>query len=135
MFDEAQKDVGYRSLDWGGWICIPSYTDDINMVADTLEVLAFYSDDVKVTFYEKLLGKQVADAPEDRQMLDIIWDSICSDVGLTYSHIDTALDNNLYMLARVTYKDTTEQISSFVKSYEILANKKLKKFFDIVSKQ
>ena len=135
MFDEAQKDVGYRSLDWGGWICIPSYTDDLNMVADTLEVLSFYSEDVKVTFYEKLLGKQVAEAPEDREMLDMIWDSICSDMGLTYSHIDGSLDNNLYLLPRVTYANTSEQLASFVRSYETVANKKLKKFFEIISKQ
>lgn len=135
MFDEDQKDVGYRSLDWGGWICVPSYVDDIQMVADTLEVLSFYSDDVRITFYEKVLGKQVADAPEDRAMLDMIWDSVCSDIGLTYSHIGDALDNNLYMLPTVTHANATEQLASFVKGYETSANKLLKKFFGGINKK
>ncbi|MBQ8410044.1 MAG: hypothetical protein IJY39_14385 [Clostridia bacterium] len=129
MFDETQKDVGYRSLDWGGWICIPAYVDNPQMVADTLEMIAFYSEDVTITFYEKVLGKQVADAPEDREMLDMIWDSICSDIGLTYSHIVEALDMNLYMLPTVTQANATEQLASYVKSYESGANKKLKGYF------
>lgn len=135
MFDEAQKDVGYRSLDWGGWICVPSYVDNMDMVADTLEVISFYSDDVRITFYEKVLGKQVADAPEDRAMLDMIWDSICSDIGLTYSHMGDALDNNLYMLPTVTHANATEQFASFVKGYETSANKLLKKFFGGLKKK
>lgn len=135
MYDETQKDVGYRSLDWGGWLVIPSYTDDIAKVADTLEVMSFYSEDVKITFYEKLLGKQVADAPEDREMLDYIWASITSDLGLTYSHNADALDNNLYMLPTVTQANATEQLVSYVKGYEVGANKALKKFFEGIKKR
>lgn len=133
MFDEAQKDIGYRSLDWGGWLCIPSYTDDQSMVGYTLEAIAFYSEDVQIAFYEKLLGKQVADAPEDSEMLEIIWDSICSDIGLTYSSITTALDTNLYMVANVTHANTNYSLASYVKSYETAANKQLKKFFASIS--
>ena len=132
MFDEAQKDVGYRSLDWGGWICIPSYAENMNMVVDTLEVLSFYSKDVTITFYEKLLGKQVADAPDDRAMLDIIWDSVCADVGLTYSNIGPSLDKNLYMLPNVTHANATEEVASYVKSYETASNKLLRKFFGTI---
>lgn len=128
MFDEEQKTVGYRSLDWNGWICVPSYVKNMALVADTLETLAFYSKDVTITFYEKLLGKQVADAPDDRQMLDIVWDSICSDIGLTYSHIGGSLDQNLYMLPTVTQANSQEHLVSYVKGYEVSANKLLKKF-------
>jgi len=133
MYDELQKDVGYRSLDLGGWLCIPSYTDDQTVVAHTLEALAFYSKDVQIAFYEKLLGKQVAAAPDDSQMLDIIWNGVCSDIGLTYSSITSSLNTNLYMLANVTYADTTYALASYVKSYENSANKQLKKFFSILS--
>ena len=41
------------------------------MVGETVELLAYYSDDVNVAFYEKLLGKKVADAPDDRRMLEL----------------------------------------------------------------
>jgi hypothetical protein len=61
-------------------------------------------------------------------MLDIVWDSICSDIGLTYSHIGGSLDQNLYMLPTVTQANSQEQLVSYVKGYEVSANKLLKKF-------
>ena len=86
MYDQAQKDTcGYRSLQFGGYICVPTYMKDETMVGETLEMYNFYSSNVKITFYEKVLGKQVADMPDDSAMLDIIWDSICTEVGFTYA--------------------------------------------------
>ncbi|MBQ8410045.1 MAG: hypothetical protein IJY39_14390 [Clostridia bacterium] len=133
MYDEAQKDVGYRTQNWGGTLVIPSYLESPEMVGETLELLAFYSKDVTVTFYEKLLGKQVADAPNDSAMLDIIWDSVCSDIGLTYSNITFELDKNLYMLPQMTYEFGTAEPASFIKSYENSANKSLSKFMKTIS--
>ena len=86
MFDQAQKGTcGYRHLQFGGYICVPTYVKDEYMVGETLEMYNFYSSNVKITFYEKVLGKQVADMPDDSAMLDIIWDSICTEVGFTYA--------------------------------------------------
>lgn len=129
LFDETQKDVGYRSLDWGGWICIPSYLENPTMVGETLEMLAFFSDDVTVAFYEKLLGKQVADSPDDKKMLDLVWDSVCSDIGLTYSNIHNTVDGFLYMLPNITHANTQYNIASYVQSFETTANKQIKAYF------
>ena len=129
MYDENQKNVGYRSLDWSGWLCIPSYLEDEQMVGETLEMLAYYSDDVVLAYYEKMLGKQVADAPDDKKMLDIIWDSICSDVGLTYSNMSVLLDINLYLVPQVTYINADKGLAAYVQQYEKQANSILKKFF------
>ncbi len=134
MYDENQKSVGYRSLDWGGWLCIPSTMNNKQMTGETLELLAYYSDDVTLTYYEKLIGKQVADVPDDSRMLDIIWNSVCSDIGLTYSHIHSTLDNNLYMLPTLTQANATSGISSYIGSYEKTANKQLRKFFNDLEK-
>lgn len=128
MYDETQKDIGYRTQNWGGSLVIPSYLENSEMVGDTLELLAYYSKDVSITFYEKLLGKQVADAPEDRKMLDIVWDSVCSDLGLTYSHLTLDLDKILYMMPTLTYEFATEEPASYVKSYEGTCNRALTKF-------
>ena len=127
MWDENQKDVGYRSLQWGGYICIPSYTRDIAMVGDTIELLAFYSDDVADAYYQKLLGKQVADSPQDKQMLELIWDSICSDFGQTYYSVvvDTSL---LYMVPILTSESYNDEIASFMAKVDKMADKKFKQF-------
>lgn len=128
MYDEEQKSVGYRSLQWGGYLCVPSYVNDFDMVGDTLEVLSFYSNEVNNTFYEKLLGKQVAESPIDKKMLEIVWDGICSDFCQTYysSLIDTKI---LYIVPQLTFEGSNGNISSFIAGAEKSVNKRLKVLF------
>lgn len=131
MWDEAQKDVGYRSLQWGGYLCIPNYLENETKTGETLEVLAFYSDEVQTAFYEKLLGKQVADVPDDSQMLSIVWDSVCTDFGQTFSGECPGL---LYMLPYVTYEGSGFELASYAQQNIGPANKSLSKFMKKVEK-
>ncbi|MBE6583867.1 MAG: hypothetical protein E7649_02620 [Ruminococcaceae bacterium] len=113
MFDSAQKETtGYRSLQFGGYICVPTYVKNEQMVGETLEMYNFYSSNVKVTFYEKVLGKQVADVPDDAAMLDIIWNSICTEVGFTYATTqlitDGGNDSLLGCVIRLTNPESTD---------------------------
>jgi len=127
MWDTAQKDVGYRHLQWGGYICIPSFLNNVQMVGETLEVISFYSDEVETAYYEKLLGKQVSDAPDDSQMLAIVWDTVCTEFAQTYC--DTLGGTGLlYLMARVTYADTTLNIASTVQSMGRTTNTAISKF-------
>ena len=127
MYDENQKDVGYRHLQWGGYQCIPSYLDNSEMTYETIELLSYYSDDVNIAYYEKLLGKKVADAPDDRRMLDVVWDSVCSDFGQTYFTVFYNT-NVLYALPTLTREGTTENLSSYVAQRQNTVNRNLKKF-------
>lgn len=134
MYDENQRDVGYRSLQWGGYICIPSYVTNSEMVGDMLEMLSFYSQDVSSAFYEKLLGKQAADTLDDSRMLDIVWDGICTDFAQSYYSL--ILDTRaLYLIPDLTYEDTTASIASFVAGIESTVNKKISKFFTTLEKK
>ena len=130
MYDEAQKNVGYRSLQWGGYLCVPSYMGEGNrptMIGETIEMLTYYSDAVATAYYEKLLGKQVAEAPDDRRMLQIVWDSVCSDIGQTYFSL--VLNTHLlYVLPRVTKADSTDNLASFIGGIESTVNKSFKQF-------
>lgn len=128
MYDENQKDVGYRSFNYDGFITFPSYMRNENMSVETIEILSFFSEPVQVAYYEKMLGRQVADAPEDSEMLKIVWNGICTDFGLAFSHISGALDNNLYMLPNLTYDRTTDNVTSYVKAYENNANRAISKW-------
>ena len=130
MYDEAQKE--YRSLQWGGYICVPSYMgegDRPTMIGETLEMLSYYSDEVNIAFYEKMLGKQVAEAPQDRKMLDIVWDSVCSELALTYYSVIKDENNYVYCLAQLTREGTTANLSSYVARSQNAINNGLKKFF------
>ncbi len=130
MYDEAQKDVGYRHLQWGGHTIIPSYVANEDMVIQTVELLAYYSYDVNNTYYEKLLGKQAADAPDDRRMLELVWNTICGDIGQTYS----AAGNVLYMLPELTSYAATQELSSYVASHKNSVEKGFQKFMKQVDK-
>ena len=100
MWDEAQGE--YRHLSWNGYIAIPYNVDDISgaeMVGDTLEFLGYYSAPVTEAFYEKLLGAQISESPDDADMLEIVWDTQVSDYGMAYSTYDNAaMDTILYSL-------------------------------------
>ncbi len=135
MFDEAQKDIGYRALNFDGYTTVPAYLENDLMVGETLELLSFYSEPVRIAVFEKMLGKQVADSPDDSAMLDIVWDSVCSDFGVTYSHLHGSLDNNMYMLPQVTNPNGTYELVSFVNGYTKAANKVLKQFMTNMSKK
>ena len=130
MFDTNQKSVGYRSLQWGGYLCIPSYVSNEQMVGETLEILSFYSDDVMITFYEKMLGKQVADVPEDAKMLDeYIWNTVTTDFGQTYG--DDA-GGVLYFLPTVTREDGGKEMMSHYNSFYKQTNTSIEKFIKSV---
>ena len=128
MYDENQKDVGYRSFNYDGFITFPAYMRNEAMTAETIEMLSFFSAPVQSAYYEKQLGKQAADTPDDREMLQLVWDGICTDFGLAFSYISSALDTNLYMLPTLTYVSTESQVASYVKSYENSANKAIAKY-------
>ena len=133
IWDTAQKDVGYRHLQWGGYISVPAFVNDAQMVGETLEVLGFFSADVKVAYYEKMLGKQVADVPDDSEMLSIIWDTVCCEFAQTYCQTlgGTQL---LYLMATVTEANTSTNVASTVAGLERSANTSITKFMKKVEK-
>ena len=123
LYDTNQTE--YHSLQWGGYIAIPAHLEDEEMVGETLEMLAYFSDDVQVAFYQKLLGKQVADNPDDRRMLEIVWDSVCTDFGQTF---EGAANDMLYMLPYVTSTTSGGELTQYYDSYTGSANRSLSNF-------
>ena len=101
MYDEDQvNNGGYQSLNWAGYLAVPSNVSNNDMVGDVLECYAYYSEPVTECYYEKLLGLKVSEAPDDTRMLDVIWDSLCVDFGVTYDMVDTKgnLDSLIYAI-------------------------------------
>lgn len=127
LWDTDQKDVGYRHLQWGGYITVPAYLSDEDMTGETLELLAYYSEDVKTAYYEKMLGKQVADAPDDREMLSIVWDTVCTDFAQTYGG-DLCGSDLLYLMAKVTDPNSSMNLASSVASMQRTANRAIATF-------
>ncbi len=131
MYDLDQASVGYKSLQWGGYIGVLSYLKNPLMTGETLELLAYYSENVKITFYEKLLGKQVADMPDDAAMLEIIWDSVATDVGQTFINAGSPDTMGVcYTIPHLMWPTTTGNLSSFIKGRENAINQGFAKFLE-----
>lgn len=125
-FDEAQEE--YRSLNWNGLMGVPASVSKHNpeMVGDALELLGYYSGAVKTAYYEVQLGAKVAEAQEDADMLDIIWNSLVSDVGLVCCN---CMDSLVYMLPNLA-SDRRANFASYVKKYKEAAQKSLDNVFN-----
>ena len=139
LYDENQND--YRSLSWNGYMVVPYNIDNFGMtemVSDTLELLQYYSKPVTTAFYEKLLGAQVSEAPDDAYMLEIIWDSQVSDFAMAYSSTSTSthpLDALLYAIPRIVLGiDGTNNFSGFWAIYGNSAKRDIRKVQGLSSK-
>lgn len=125
MYDTNQK--AYHSLQHSGLLALPIYMTDPLMSAECMEMFCFYSDPVKITFYEKMLGKQVSDAPEDAEMLELIWDSLCLDIGETFCQIESGRVPMLYTFSLTTDPDPSTgsetNLASLIAQRESIVNK------------
>ena len=128
MYDEKQD--GYSILNWNGNIMVPSTVKNPLMVGETLELLAYYSEPVKIAYFEDLLGSKLADSPEDAQMLEVIWSSQISDAGVITANLgNRTIDYMLYMVPQLC-RDGVGSYSSFLKKYEKSSNNLLRRFFN-----
>ena len=128
LYDENQKE--YKSLNWNGLIAVPTTIENPDMVGEVLELMNYYSADVKVAYHEKLLGTKLAESPDDAEMLNIIWSSQTSDVGLICCNCNDFMDKLVYMLPSLVgnYK-TRYSFASFVEKYAPAAQKGLNDVF------
>lgn len=124
------KQDNYCSFSWNGVLMIPSvFTNgDPSMVSDAVELLAYYTAPVKIAFYEDLLGTKLAEAPEDAEMLDIVWDTQVTDVAMVTADIK-GMTNLLYMAPNLCISGV-QTYASYLKTNVKVANKALKNLFN-----
>ena len=83
-YDVDQKD--YRSFDWSGLMCVPVTVQNVAMVGQVLECLSYFSangeNSVHTAYYETLLGSKLADAPDDYEMLRMIYDGVVTNCAI-----------------------------------------------------
>ena len=133
LYDENQyntKDanLGYRSLQWGGYIGALSYMKNPVLVGETLEMLAYYSENVKITYYEKVLGKRIADMPDDADMLNLVWNGISTDVGQTFYNLGGDETGVCYTIPQLMHPNSKNNLASYLTSKERPINNGFKDF-------
>ncbi len=127
LYDENQDN--YRTLNWNGMLCIPSTIRNEQMVSDTMELLPALAGPVKDAFYEQLLGAKLADAPDDVDMLNVIWDTQVSDVGLICDDCVGQMDSIVYMIPQMLEFNKVN-FASWMKTNKKSAQKGLDKVFE-----
>ncbi|MBE6557992.1 MAG: hypothetical protein E7661_03150 [Ruminococcaceae bacterium] len=129
-YDAAQEN--YQHMNWNGMLTVSSCIKNKKMVGDVMEMLAFYTNKVKTSFYETLLGAKVADAPEDAEMLELIWSTTVSDLGLVFSDLSNNMDSMVYFIPQLVTAHDQSETASFLKSNAKPANRALERFYDKV---
>ncbi len=127
MYDEKQTE--YRTLSWNGVMFVPASISNPDMVGEVLELLAYYTAPVKIAYYEDLLGSKLAEAPDDAEMLDVIWESLVSDVGVVTANINGSMDGLVYLMPNLAYTGTNTY-ASYTKSRIRTAQRELDKLFE-----
>lgn len=96
-YDVAQEN--YSHVNWGDNICVPKTVQNREMVGEALELMSYYSETMVMTrFYDDVLQLRVSDAPDDREMVEMVFDTIVFDPGIAYCDGNDQLFNLVYLL-------------------------------------
>ena len=127
LWDSNQE--SYQTLSWNGVLGIPTTVKNDEMVGDAIEMLAWYSEPVCTAFYETLLGSKVADAPEDVEMLNLVWAGQVSDMGLVFSSSSTQMDCLLYAIPHHVSVEGKPAYATYYKQNQKAAERLLNRMF------
>ncbi len=133
-YDVLQEE--YAHVNWGYNIIIPRSIlfDDTNgtkhdMIGEVLELMGYYSRTMVFdTYFNEVLQLRVSEAPDDREMVNLIFDTVVFDAGIAYCDGNDALWNLVY-LPTFTILDGQANIASYYERNEKNAVKGLDKLF------
>ena len=124
-YDVAQE--SYSHVNWGDNICIPKTVKNREMVGQALELMSYYSETMVMTrFYDDVLQLRVSDAPDDREMVETVFDTIVFDPGIAYCDGNDQLFNLVYLLETCVLTNQ-ESISSYYNRNQKTASRFLAK--------
>ncbi len=82
-YDTAQEE--YAHVNWGNNIIVPTGIKNPRMVGQVLEMMAYYSrTHVPEVYYNDVLQLRASDAPDDRDMVELIYNTVVFDPGIAY---------------------------------------------------
>ena len=124
-FNTAQKE--YAHCSWGNNLGVPRTVKNTTMVAQAMELMSYYSMTmVRTKYYDEVLQLRVSDAPDDREMVELICDTVVFDPGIAYSQNSSELFNLCYILESNILSGNTN-ISSYYTRNERAAERYLSK--------
>jgi len=126
-YDKQQEE--YAHVNWGNNIVLPSTIKNTEMVGQVLELMGYYSKTmVQQKYYDEVLKLRVSDAPDDRDMVELIYNTIVYDPGIAFCDGNTALWNLVYLPCFAVHNNS-ENIASYYKGNSKSAERWLANLF------
>ncbi len=126
-YDENQEN--YRSLDWGGLMCVP-VGSNTEITAAVMELEAFLSrEDVIPTYYNVLLGEKLARDDDARKMLELVSDTLCYDVGGTYFGQTAGFKDLFYTASTLAVEKKSADFASWYASKKTTAEQTIADYY------
>ena len=125
-YDTAQEN--YAHVNWGHELLVPTTVQNRDMVGHVLELMAFYSGTmVQEKYYDEVLQLRVSEAPDDRDMVEIIYNTVVYDPGMVYAHAGGSSTGSLYPLAYTFHNciGDGKNLTSYCQAYLRGAQKQL----------
>lgn len=117
-YDADQEN--YAHVNWGHELLVPTTVQNLDMVGQVLELMAFYSGTmVREKYYDEVLQLRVSEAPDDRDMVEIIYNTVVYDPGMVYAHSGGSATGSLYPLAYTFHNciGDGKNLTSYCQSY------------------
>jgi hypothetical protein len=124
-YDASQE--SYAHLNWGNSLNVPRTVKNPELVGDALELMSYYTRTIVLTkYYDEVLQLRVSEAPDDRDMVELIYNTVVFDPGFTYCDGSDQL-RDLHNLVYGTIITGNANVASYYQSRYRSAEKWLKK--------
>ena len=95
-YDAVQAE--YAHVNWGNNVVIPGTVRNKEMVGQALELMGYYSKTiVQQKYYDEVLQLRVSEAPDDRDMVELIYNTVVFDPGIAFCDGNAQLWNLVYL--------------------------------------
>ncbi len=95
-YDVQQEN--YAHINWGNNLLVPSTVRNKEMVGEVIELMSFYSGTLVLNkYYDEVLQLRVSEAPDDRDMVELVYDTIVFDPGIAFCDGNGSLYNLVYI--------------------------------------
>ena len=126
-YDKYQEQ--YAHVNWGNNIVVPTSIQNPQMVGEVLELMSYYSSTVvHNAYYDTVLQFRVSNSPDDREMVELIYNTVVFDPGIAYCDGNNGLWWLVY-LPCFGIRFNQAQVSSYYRTYAKSAQQGLNKLF------
>ena len=113
-FDTNQAQ--YAHVNWGNNIILPGTIKNKEMVGQVLELMGYYSTTlVPQRYYDEVLQLRVSEAPDDRDMVELIYSTVVYDPGIAFCDGNSELWYLVYLPCFAIHSGS-ENVTSYYKT-------------------